>query len=79
MINQLVCCTRIMIQVQCRGMFSTHYHRLAVDYRNNSKGFLTQYYEQLPVSLENLRLYTGNTEARDLKTSCQCKVVLTKW
>ncbi|KAA3458880.1 DNA mismatch repair protein MSH6 isoform X2 [Gossypium australe] len=24
-------------KVQCRGMFSTHYHRLAVDYRNNSK------------------------------------------
>ncbi|KAE8662403.1 DNA mismatch repair protein MSH6 [Hibiscus syriacus] len=24
-------------KVQCRGMFSTHYHRLAVDYQNNSK------------------------------------------
>ncbi|KAK6260322.1 hypothetical protein SCA6_014796 [Theobroma cacao] len=24
-------------KVQCRGMFSTHYHRLAVDYENNSK------------------------------------------
>ncbi|XP_051141836.1 DNA mismatch repair protein MSH6 isoform X2 [Andrographis paniculata] len=23
--------------VQCRGMFSTHYHRLAVDYENNTK------------------------------------------
>ncbi|TYI74539.1 hypothetical protein E1A91_D07G206800v1 [Gossypium mustelinum] len=43
------------------------------------QGTLTQYYEQLRVSLENLRLYTGNTEARDLKTSCQCKLVLTKW
>ncbi|XP_022757900.1 DNA mismatch repair protein MSH6 isoform X2 [Durio zibethinus] len=27
-------------KVQCRGMFSTHYHRLAVDYQNNSKVFL---------------------------------------
>ncbi|RXH84444.1 hypothetical protein DVH24_027343 [Malus domestica] len=24
-------------KAQCRGMFSTHYHRLAVDYQNNSK------------------------------------------
>ncbi|XP_048442766.1 DNA mismatch repair protein MSH6-like [Pyrus x bretschneideri] len=24
-------------KVQCRGTFSTHYHRLAVDYQNNSK------------------------------------------
>ncbi|XVF72730.1 hypothetical protein PTKIN_Ptkin12aG0143800 [Pterospermum kingtungense] len=24
-------------KVQCRGMFSTHYHRLAVDYQNNEK------------------------------------------
>lgn len=23
--------------VQCRGMFSTHYHRLSVDYQNDPK------------------------------------------
>uniref|UniRef100_A0A7N2M2R5 DNA mismatch repair proteins mutS family domain-containing protein n=1 Tax=Quercus lobata TaxID=97700 RepID=A0A7N2M2R5_QUELO len=27
-------------KVQCRGMFSTHYHRLAVDYQNDPKVYL---------------------------------------
>lgn len=27
-------------KVQCRGLFSTHYHRLAVDYLNDPKVFL---------------------------------------
>ncbi|XVF32881.1 hypothetical protein REPUB_Repub17cG0121200 [Reevesia pubescens] len=36
-------------KVQCRGMFSTHYHRLAVDYQNNSK-----------ISLCHMACHVGN-------------------
>ncbi|PRQ21660.1 putative DNA mismatch repair protein MutS [Rosa chinensis] len=39
-------------KVHCRGMFSTHYHRLAVDYQNNSQ-----------VSLCHMACHVGNGDA----------------
>ncbi|TYH53586.1 hypothetical protein ES332_D09G109500v1 [Gossypium tomentosum] len=70
---------KLCFQMQRENFLSQRMIAGQIVQKMDMQGTLTQYYEQLPVSLENLRLYTGNTEARDLKTSCQCKVVLTKW
>ncbi|PPD74206.1 hypothetical protein GOBAR_DD28858 [Gossypium barbadense] len=83
MINQLVCCTRYHeFQVAMRGMFLQHTTPFSCGLiRNNFKGFLTQYYEQLAVSPSRIwRLYTGNTESKESErqVSANAKLVLTK-
>jgi hypothetical protein len=43
-------------KVQCRGMFSTHYHRLAVDYQKDSKVCLYFWNLSMFVSIFALKL-----------------------